>query len=333
MDRAGGFPVSPGLECTRLSPPGRETRRLTGDARGTSIDSWCCMVAAGMAVVVLLSMSAGQSFRISPSFAVPGNHLIRAVAWTRPAVPDSDIAVCAAGPAVVPSYPRDEDSLQLEKGDSSRASAWGFRLADAGGYSSAPAVSGLSGPTGIGCGRVAGWATGPLAMAFWPHIRPVRHSIHLLAFRKWAAEEPAEQESASCVIAGFPRRPPRLDPVLAHARTHGIHRLWYLGKGSLAGADRWKPTSASSADRVLACPVRSNRQPRAPPSDQWCAAYSGGGQVGSGDRASLPGRSSRYRVIWLVCERCGTTMACLFYDDGDAPLCVNPLHGQMEVLR
>ena len=65
-----------------------------------------------------------------------------------------------------------------------------------------------------------------------------------------------------------------------------------------------------------------------------CVAASGtGGQLSSGDRASLPGRSTRYRVIWLVCAHCGTKMACLFYDQGDIPVCANALHGQLEILR
>jgi hypothetical protein len=65
-----------------------------------------------------------------------------------------------------------------------------------------------------------------------------------------------------------------------------------------------------------------------------CMAGGGsGGQVSSGDRASLPGRSTRYRVIWLVCAHCGVKMACLFYDEGDIPVCANALHGQLEIVR
>lgn len=40
-------------------------------------------------------------------------------------------------------------------------------------------------------------------------------------------------------------------------------------------------------------------------------------------RRSLPGRSVRYRVIWLVCDQCGTKMAMLLYDEGDLPLCAS----------
>ena len=59
----------------------------------------------------------------------------------------------------------------------------------------------------------------------------------------------------------------------------------------------------------------------------------GGGQLSSGDRGSLPGRSTRYRVIWLVCAQCGTKVPCLFYDECDIPICVNTSHGPMEMSR
>ena len=58
-----------------------------------------------------------------------------------------------------------------------------------------------------------------------------------------------------------------------------------------------------------------------------------GGHLSSSDRASLPGRSTRYRVIWLVCPHCGVRMAWLFYDERDLPFCVNALHGQLELQR
>jgi hypothetical protein len=58
-----------------------------------------------------------------------------------------------------------------------------------------------------------------------------------------------------------------------------------------------------------------------------------GGHLSSGDRASLPGRSTRYRVIWLVCPHCGIRMAWLFYDERDIPFCVNMLHGRLELQR
>ena len=65
-----------------------------------------------------------------------------------------------------------------------------------------------------------------------------------------------------------------------------------------------------------------------------CVAPGGnGGQLSCGERASLPGRSTRFRMIWLVCAHCSYEMTCMFYDEGDAPVCVSPLHGQLEIRR
>ena len=61
-----------------------------------------------------------------------------------------------------------------------------------------------------------------------------------------------------------------------------------------------------------------------------------GGSLGCGDRASLPGRPARYRVIWLVCPRCGATTPQMFYDERDLPLCASSAdtpHGPMELQR
>jgi hypothetical protein len=90
----------------------------------------------------------------------------------------------------------------------------------------------------------------------------------------------------------------------------------------------WAPGLADVMIHVSVSDARAGMQAKA------CVAASGtGGQLSSGDRASLPGRSTRYRVIWLVCAHCGTKMACLFYDQGDIPVCANALHGQLEILR
>ncbi|HEY1001804.1 MAG TPA: hypothetical protein VGD83_19405 [Streptosporangiaceae bacterium] len=68
-----------------------------------------------------------------------------------------------------------------------------------------------------------------------------------------------------------------------------------------------------------------------------CGDISGnGGHLGCGDRASLPGRPARYRVIWLVCARCGAKTARLFYDERDLPLCASSAdapHAPMELQR
>jgi hypothetical protein len=73
-------------------------------------------------------------------------------------------------------------------------------------------------------------------------------------------------------------------------------------------------------------------------SARGCQAYGeiggSGGNLGCGDRASLPGRPARYRVIWLVCARCGAETPQLFYDERDLPVCAGSAeepHGRMEL--
>lgn len=70
-----------------------------------------------------------------------------------------------------------------------------------------------------------------------------------------------------------------------------------------------------------------------PPARTCAAGGAGGAQLSSGDRGSLPGRSTRYRLIWLMCPECGTKVPCLFYDECDIPICANLSHGPMEMLR
>jgi hypothetical protein len=86
-------------------------------------------------------------------------------------------------------------------------------------------------------------------------------------------------------------------------------------------------------DRAQVCLVAGKNGNGFPEqADRACSPAGGSsGSLGSGDRASLPGRSTRYRVIWLVCPRCGAKVPWLFYDERDIPVCVNAGHGPMEL--
>jgi len=86
-----------------------------------------------------------------------------------------------------------------------------------------------------------------------------------------------------------------------------------------------------SAARTCVAVGQAGPHPRAGAgiAGRWCGAFSGsGGQVCCGDRAILPGRSSRYHLIRLVCGQCGTEMALLFCDQGDLPQCATCPDGQ-----
>lgn len=111
------------------------------------------------------------------------------------------------------------------------------------------------------------------------------------------------------------------------------------GLGSRVGPLGGQPRQAARGKPARICVrIGQAEQPAAacPPhrACRACATAGGpGGQLGSGDRASLPGRSTRYRLVWLVCAHCGTKVPCLFYDERDIPVCGNAAHGPMELAR
>jgi len=127
----------------------------------------------------------------------------------------------------------------------------------------------------------------------------------------------------------------------AHLAQDAIRFLSQVGPGrqdSLAGALRPGVFSGIPPPGcVVAGPVRLSLVADPPARCKACGDIGGsGGHLGCGDRASLPGRPARYRVIWLVCVRCGAKTARLFYDERDLPVCVSSAdapHGPMELER
>lgn len=67
--------------------------------------------------------------------------------------------------------------------------------------------------------------------------------------------------------------------------------------------------------------------------DRVCrdAGTAGGEGLGDGDRASVVGDSTQYRLIRFACERCRRAAATVFYDERRVPSCDE--HGPMELLR
>lgn len=62
------------------------------------------------------------------------------------------------------------------------------------------------------------------------------------------------------------------------------------------------------------------------------------GNLGAGDRAGLPGRSTQFRALVFACRTpgCGATAVRAFYDDRFLPACpstAQPPHGTMELRR
>jgi hypothetical protein len=59
----------------------------------------------------------------------------------------------------------------------------------------------------------------------------------------------------------------------------------------------------------------------------------GASRLGEADRATQPGASTQYRLIRFRCTRCGRQVFRGFYDDRDLPVCAEPGHGAMALLR
>jgi hypothetical protein len=132
-------------------------------------------------------------------------------------------------------------------------------------------------------------------------------------------------------------------PGAASARPgpHGIRALSQIGPvrpGGLAGVP--PPGVSGGIPSPGCCAAAGADGPSliAAPPGRGCKACGdiggSGGSLGCGDRASLPGRPARYRVIWLVCPRCGATTPQMFYDERDLPLCTSSAdapHSPMEL--
>jgi hypothetical protein len=120
---------------------------------------------------------------------------------------------------------------------------------------------------------------------------------------------------------GTPVSPETLDTIAAPGASDGNERLISIFRG-LAEPPGVMIHLNRHREGIAGLPART-----------CVAGGAGGGQLSSGDRGSLPGRSTRYRVIWLVCAQCGTKVPCLFYDECDVPICVNTSHGPMGMSR
>jgi hypothetical protein len=189
----------------------------------------------------------------------------------------------------------------------------------------------------VACPSVRRWSRarhhGVLFGWFW-HGRP---DIRTLTFREWAARGQVWVRRVGCVADEAAKRTARLDVAFV---SRGEDTVIDVGQGvpvyraSPAG-DRRQGTGHENPART--CPMFRGGRPggNAPERASLACGQAGssGGTLGSGDRASLPGRSTRYRVIWLVCAHCGARMAWLFYDERDIPVCANAEHGRMELQR
>ena len=119
----------------------------------------------------------------------------------------------------------------------------------------------------------------------------------------------------------------------------GIRLVSHVGPGRQDSLARgWAPGASGGIPPGCVPPGAGGQDVAAGPAVRGCKACGEiggtGGNLGCGDRASLPGRPARYRMIWLVCARCGAETPQLFYDERDLPVCAGSAeepHGRMEL--
>jgi hypothetical protein len=356
MSAVDGSPVSTGSErvlVRALWPGPGGPRRYCGWGKqmiGPVRRPRHYVLVAGMAVAVAL----GPSWRVHAAGIAPGlvanRHLIGVTVSARFAGTGGGRAGCRAAPAVAPGYgygqylsQRGVDHLRRRPaGAQLAAGAWSqaWRAGDQSRpeQSTATPVRGLRGAMagpGISCPSVSRWPeAGFRDMSFTYPVGAARADIQTLACREQAAGEPARPPHGGCMAEGIAERIQRLYTVPAAPEQGGIFRALGTGPGSGAGEVRGQLRGIFGGDPALAYVMFGANERDAGvtiPARACGAAGGSGGQLSCGDRASLPGRSTRYRIVWLVCAQCGTRVAWLFYDERDIPLCVSPLHGRLEL--
>jgi len=310
------------------------------------------VLAAGVAVAVAL----GPSWRVHAAGITPGpvanRHLIGVTVSAGFAGMGRGRAGCRAAPAVAPGYgygqhlsQRGVDHLwhrlaAARPAAGVRSQAW--RAGDRSGpeQSTATRARGWRGAiagSDMACPSVSRWRGARLwDMPPTYAVGRARGDNRTLACREWAPGVPTQAAHGRCMAGGIAERGQRLYAAPVNPEKDGILRALGTGPDSRAGQVSGQLRGIFGTDSALAYVMfRVNGQDVGVtiPARPCGAPIGGGGHLSCGDRASLPGRSTRYRIIWLVCTKCGTRVAWLFYDERDIPLCVNSPHGRLELQR
>ncbi len=298
-----------------------------------------CVLAAGVAVTVALCLALAGTIRVMPLRAMPGSHVVRAMALVRFA-DDNPGRPPAPGPGRWDEFANRAHSAS--RPGLSRASA----TIDPGQPGDRATL--IRAP---GADRAS---TGP-DMACLPVYRefPVRHlpvsswfrfpRVHS-ALRTLAARTPIPRPHAGSkhgnAISDHGRDGTKRPGTASGDRAHdGIRLVSHVGPGRQDSLARgWAPGASGGIPPSCVPPGAGRQDVAAGPAVQGCKACGEiggtGGNLGCGDRASLPGRPARYRMIWLVCARCGAETPQLFYDERDLPVCAGSAeepHGRMEL--
>ena len=338
MGAVNGPPIPAGLRRVCLPLPGPAACGNLASNREGDIQLYGAVrrrLAAAVVVVVgvVLCMSWTHDPRIPAGFAMLNNHAIATAAQGKSAGAGAEKARC--GPPVL--FGKGPDSHRQQRG---RVVLDAYVPSDA--ATDPPEVSasdkrGVLAASGIACRSARRWfLVSHQAVPFWLPGRHSRYGVRMLASGKWSAEGPVRPGPGACVTDKAAEQTQRRMGAAVFDPLGGAAQVSRAGASSPINLEAYRLRVRPSWPASLTCgmirPDRQRAGTRAP--ERWCSAPTGsGGQTGASDRASLPGRSTRYRMIWFVCPHCGARMECLFYDEGDLPLCRNSLHGQMEIKR
>ena len=304
---------------------------------------WRRVAAGGVAAVVVVCVAWAQVAGLAPRHVVPRGHAFRAMAGVQAdaggGLGCTVLSVLRPGhcairwwssrAAMVCGAPVPGSCGPSWSGASSRRLPGGTltRSAEVG---DVLAVTGAAGPVAYRWP----WAGRLGLLPGWPRL-PARAEIRTLAVRDRAPRGAFRAMPGWCAAGQPDGRAVRLDVMFAMSGKTVLTATG-AGPGSRASPAGGPPGQVPAAGPGNSCVMTGGSGHAAAPPQRPDRAFGpagGSGGLGSGDRASLPGRSTRYRVIWLVCPQCGTEMAVLFYDEGDMPPCANCPHGQMEVQR
>jgi len=309
------------------------------ETRGTARRPRYRVLAAGVAVAVALCLSLAGTIRVIPVRAMPGSHVVRAMALVRSA---DDNPGCPPAPG-----PGRWDELA----NPAHSASWpGLSRSSASNDPGQPGERAtlIRAPGADRAGTGPDRACLPAYREFpvrhlpvssrwrFPRVRP---AIVTLTARTQGPRPHAGSKHDNAISdhgRDATKRPGAASGDLGH---DGIRLISHIGPGhqdSLAGG--WAPGASGGIPPGCVLPGAGGQDVATGPAVRGCKACGEtggtGGNLGCGDRASLPGRPARYRMIWLVCARCGAETPQLFYDERDLPVCAGSAeepHGRMEL--
>ena len=311
-------PVQAGQVAVHPAPSGRGDLASAGcgsragETRGAARLPRYRVLAAGVAVTVALCLSLAGTIRVMPLRAMPGSHVVRAMALVRFA---DDNPECS--PALGPGQPGDRATLIRAPG-ADRAST-GPDMACLPAYREFPVRH--------------------LPVSSWWRFPRVRPAIRTLTARTPVPGPHAGSKHGNAISDHGRDGTQRPGAASGDRGDDGIRLVSQVGPGRQDGlVGGWAPGASGGIPPGCVLPGAGGQDVAAGPAVRGCKACGEiggtGGNLGCGDRASLPGRPARYRMIWLVCARCGAETPQLFYDERDLPVCAGSAeepHGRMEL--